>query len=240
MTERRDDVLMLASLEEPAVYVPEIAVPDEIVDRFLTQEVEGLDDPEALEMFRLALKRFKRLHEEELKRKLRAIRRGGARAYVYWERRALGKHTGGVLTYIATATDAQDTNIKTPGKLPNFMVKAIGVGFDVVKLTEDDMDALNSVISKGRFKIRKGDTTVIDVPLSMVADWTFTPAVDGNTSPVSFYVNRNNKLERGLLPVKGIYFGQDDTVEVVVEGLNDVPASSTIPTTVILAGYITK
>ncbi len=246
MTERKDDVLMLASLEEtPAVEMPEaeIVIPDELVDKFIAQEVEGLDDPESLEAFRIALRRFKKLHEAEIRKRLLTFK-SRFKAYVYWHRRKLGEHTSGTLTYVAGNLDPNNTNIPQGGKLPNFTLKAIGVGFDIITPDKQQMSEIDTAIKSGRLQLTKGQEVLIDVPLSMVADYNPQVAVsiDGNSAPAeqTIFVLRNSKLERGMLPIKGIHFTPDDTVKIEVKGLNSIATSSTVPMTVILSGYIKK
>ena len=105
---------------------------------------------------------------------------------------------------------------------------------------ETEISEINKAIKEGRLVLRKGQEVLFDVPLSMVADYNpqVAVSVDGNTSPATktLYVLRNSKLERGMLPVRGIHFSPDDTVKVEVKNLTSIPSTSTVPMTLYLAG----
>ena len=157
---------------------------------------------------------------------------------MYWHRKRLGEHSSGILTYVAGQLEPEDTNIDQGGQLPNFTLRAIGVGFDIMTPNEDEISQINTAIKEGRLQLIRGQEVLFDVPLSMVADYNPQVAVstDGNSSPATLYVFRNTKLERGMLPVRGIHFSPNDTVKVVVKNLTNIPPASTVPMTLYLAG----
>lgn len=153
------------------------------------------------------------------------------KAKVWYHKKKL---VGNSLEFFATKDD--NTNIPTSGTLADtdVVVRRIGVWFEPAMLDDTQMTDIQEFL-KGTLKMKVGNEEILEVPVSMLADFNPEVEIDGSSSATIKYFLKNSKLDRGMLVLDNVYIPKGKTVEARVDGFS-VSTYHDVDVVVALAG----
>lgn len=199
-----------------------------------TGDLQGLEDVEQLERLRRLFTRFRRPIAKAIVRKIpitgtfrrivektthKAIQKVApylgkqGKAKVWYHKKKL---VGNSLEFFSTKD--KNTNIPTSGLLADndVVVRRIGVWFEPAMLNDTQMADVQEFLS-GILKMKVGSEEILEVPVSMIADFNIEAEIDGSTSATTKYFLKNSRLDRGMLILDNVHIPKDRTVEVRID-----------------------